>query len=174
MMRFAKIAGLYTLELILAIVGPTIIESPFLPVHAPRARILSEWCLSIVIAALLGFLADRSRQPAESRWIWGPKAFRGRRVSKWLWVTPALWSVCYLWSSGRGLLVSGRFWTHFSGFDCAIDRWSCIDFYACTVPLLRTIAFSLAAFLSSLSATSATEASAQFLTDEDPNQQPTN
>lgn len=135
-----KIAGRYALDFLTAVIGPAVIIVPLraaVPLQSTHSRIFEECCLSIFLAAALVVFCQRS---------WG------RPVSKWVWIPATLLfafgSVAFAGSDPKSAFFSdSNFWERFSGLDCGIDRWSCVDFYIFTVPLIRTISFSLAAYV---------------------------
>jgi len=100
--------------------------------HSRASIILTEWIGSIVFAALLGNSVQR-------RWR--------TRTARWIWI-PAVLVFLFNLAEGYGF-PSGNFWLTFSGIACAQrQRFACIQFTVFTVALVRTLTYSLAAFLS--------------------------
>lgn len=117
----------------IALFGTAVLESSlvgrFHP-HTSSGVIWREWIASVVLAALLGFLVQRS--------------WKGS-VATLSWVIP---SVSFL----AGVLMhfgAGHIVRRFSGYDCANEAGvpSCNAFLLFTVPLLRGVAFSIAAII---------------------------
>jgi hypothetical protein len=139
--RLLRSTGLFILDSLTAILGPAILEGSvwkLLPAHSVSAIVLKEWCLSVMCAALMGFLMYRT---------WHS------RTSKWVWILPALWfafrALPYLGRthSHSVLFQEPGFWIHFSGAGCTTAVSSCRVFYAFTVPLIRALSYSGAALL---------------------------
>jgi hypothetical protein len=140
-MRTLRFAGAFALNLAIAVIGTAVIESDFwrlLRFRDPSVLILKEWFFSIVIAALFGFLMYWKR-PSET--------------SKWIWILPTLWF-------GFGAIVVGGqrqsifspgtgAWANLSRESCKLDASSCRAFFAFTVPLIRAVAYSVAALIAS-------------------------
>jgi hypothetical protein len=123
---FANVAG--------AVLGTAIIESPIslslkMVTHSPASFVIREWICSGILAALLGALAQR-------RWT--------SSTARWVWVGGVMWFL--LGGAGH---QTGDAWRVFSGIACAEHRgFPCTVFWAFTVPLIRTVAYSTAALIS--------------------------
>lgn len=90
-------------------------------------------------AAFMGFMMFRSWRSA---------------TEKWVWILPALWfafrALPYAALHSHSVLSQDQgFWFHFSGAACGADISNCRDFYAFSVPLIRTLSYSAAAMLAS-------------------------
>jgi hypothetical protein len=101
--------------------------------HSTASIVLTQWVASIFFAALLGDSVQR-------RWK--------TRTARWIWI-PALLMFLFGLFSGHGYRPGNR-WLAFSGVACAqpAGAW-CVPFLIFTVPLVRAVTYSLAAFLSS-------------------------
>jgi hypothetical protein len=141
--RALRTLGLFILNLLGAIIVPAILEGSvwkLLPVHSVSAVVIKEWCLDLPVAAFMGFMMYR---------IWRSW------TSKWVWVVPALWfgfrALPYAAraSSHSVLANNPGFWFHFSGAACAVQASECRDFFAFTVPFVRSLSYSVAALVAS-------------------------
>ena len=141
--RTARIAGLSILDLLGAVLVPAIIEGSvwrLVPVHSVGAVVLKEWCLSVPIAAFMGFMMYRSWHSRSSKWVWIPVGFWfGLRALPFIF-RPHVHGV---------LAENSGFWFHFSGAACSIDISNCHDFLVFSVPLIRALSYSIAALLAS-------------------------
>jgi hypothetical protein len=100
--------------------------------HSGADVIWREWITSTFVAALLGVLAGR---------------YRTAKTAGWAWLIPA---AVFALRALRHLFGSNsRFWSHFSGYDCAVGlvEADCHDFLSITVPLIRGLSYSAAARL---------------------------
>jgi len=126
--------GYFVLNTLIAVFGTAAIESrlPHAVPHSGADVIWRVWITSIAIATLLGVFAAR---------------FRTSKSAGWAWLIPggvfAFIALLYLF--GRNT----RFWTHFSGYDCAVGLQGadCNDFLSVTAPLIRGLSYSAAARL---------------------------
>jgi hypothetical protein len=135
-MRTFRFLSRYALNLLIAVIGTAIIESDFWPhlrFHDRSIVIVKEYFFSIVIAALLGFLVY---------WKWPNEA------SKWIWIAPTVWlgfgAITIAGQQHSVFSTSTGLWPNLSGKQCAIDVSSCRAFFAYTVPLMRSVSYSLA------------------------------
>jgi hypothetical protein len=131
------------LDLLGAVLVPAILEGTvwrLVSVHSVGAIVLKEWCLSVPIAAFMGFMMYRSWRSATSKWVWIPLAFWfGLRALPFIFRPHA-----------RGVLgENSGFWSHFSGAACSVDISHCLDFLVFSVPLIRGLSYSIAALLAS-------------------------
>jgi hypothetical protein len=136
-----RVAGRFLLNLTIAILGTTAVESALwsivsqvFPVHSESARAFREWLLSLTIAALLGFFIGR-RRSATAIWVWTlPVVFFGLGV------------LVYSARPTESVLVGGHFAEHFFSPNCLAKRFECRDFYLFTVPAIRAVAYSFGAW----------------------------
>lgn len=136
-----RTAGLFSLHSILALLGPAFIESvinKFVRASSATEIVMRAWIVGILCAFLTAlFMATALRS----------------RTALWVWILPLCWfAVGVLGASsgyGQGVL-RGSLTAHFSGLSCAttLDQKACRDFFAFTIPLVRSIAYSAGAFLS--------------------------
>jgi len=134
-----RAAGAFLLNVLVACVATNIITSPFS--HASGAAHISQilWKqdrLNALASFVLGYSIYRWRQPASSKWVW---------VAGFCWfVQRAL----RFWLEQRSFSVLGGgqtvYW-EMSGFGCAFDRQSCLDWSRYTLQFLRTAFYSAGA-----------------------------
>lgn len=142
MLKWLRVAGIAFVDLLIAVMGTTIIDSEIHGRAYDRAKmILIEDIRSAVIAFALGFVVYYLCRNRSSRWVW---------VAGVIWFAQR--SLIY-WSSQRDLravLHSGHsvYW-EMSGAGAAanLDIQSMGDWAGYTLPLLRTVFYSLGAFL---------------------------
>jgi hypothetical protein len=135
--------GMFLLDLGTAFIGTAIVEFPIgklVRAQSIPGVIWKEWILTIFFAALLGFLMFRTWRS---------------NTAKFLFVATSVWFGfgCLLYAISRpdpSVLPSHRsFWFRFSGSACGTDPLQCAQFFAFTIPLIRGIAYSSGAFISS-------------------------
>jgi hypothetical protein len=141
--RPLRAAGLFVLDLLGAVIVPAIFEGEIwrlVHVHSPWAVIVKEWCFDLTVAAFMGFMMFR--------------AWRSE-TSKWAWTLPALWfafrAIPYAARVHPSSIFSANqsFLAHFFGGSCTSQEMDCRDFFAFSVPLMRSISYSLAALFAS-------------------------
>src|SRR5215831_10884286 len=126
--------GYVVLNTLIAVFATAAIQTrlPHAVSHSGADVIWRVWITSTAIAALLGVFAAR---------------FRTSKSAGWAWLIPggvfAFTALLYLFGGNT------RFWTHFSGHDCAVGLQGadCNDFLSITVPLIRGLSYSAAARL---------------------------
>ena len=145
-----RTVGMFVLDTLIALLGTAILDTCFsriFSVHSISGVIRREWVLSILCAAFVGFFMYRT-------WRSG--------TSKWVWTIPTLWFIfgCLVvlgstrehgvFSGSNGSAL-GNFWTQLSGSDCNSGAHApgCRDFFVFTIPFVRAVSYSAAAFLSS-------------------------
>lgn len=132
-LRALRFFGLLLLNVLVAVIGTAILEATIgkaIPAHTVAAVFWKETIVSIICASLIGFGMWRT---------WRSEA------AKWTWVLALLWfAFGALALAGRG--VFGPLWVR-SGADVASEMRS---FFAFTLPLIRTAAYSVGAYISSL------------------------
>lgn len=127
------------LDLLGAIFVPAILEGSvwrIIPLHSFGGILVKEWGLDLAVAAFMGSMMYRTWRSS---------------TSKWAWTLPAL-------SFAFGALLYGArahmtsvlskdvgFWPHFSGVSCTSEAMDCRDFFTFSVPLIRSISYSVAA-----------------------------
>jgi len=141
--RLPRTAGMFFLDLLGAVLVPAMVEGAvwrLLPVHSPLAVVVKEWCLDLTVAGFVGFMMYRSWHSATSRWVWA---------------LPALWfafrAIPYAGVTHPSSVLSAdeSFWAHFSGGSCAARTMDCRDFFAFSVPFIRSVSYSASAWLAS-------------------------
>ena len=128
-----RFLGLLLVNVLVAVIGTAILDtgiSRAIPSHTIVAVLWKEMALSIVCATLIGFGMWRT---------WRSEA------AKWTWVIPLLWFVFGLFAfAGRGIFGPLPF-SSASNAGAAEMR----SFFAFTIPLIRAIAYSVGACISS-------------------------
>jgi membrane protease YdiL (CAAX protease family) len=137
--KFLRAAGVFLLNLAIAILGTSMIESS-ISSQIGHARSLSGiearlWLSSLTIAALLGFFVCRRWPTKSAMWVWTlPVVFFAFRV--------------LLYRSSNSALVGSSILKHFLAPNCLNDTADCHDFLIFTISAARTVAYSLAAWVS--------------------------
>jgi hypothetical protein len=147
--RAARGLGAFFLNSSAAIIGTAILASSGYAIWRPIAAALhlnsfavitsTEWIFSIVCAGLIGFFVRR-------RWR--------TDTAKWVWLLPLLWfslrAIPFIFAS-HSIFTGTSAWQRFSGGDCSVGLPTdgCRDFLVFTIPLVRGIAYSLAAYVAS-------------------------
>ena len=136
-MRPLVLAGSFTGNLLVAILGSTALESPISLVlkfltHSFASFVAREWICSILFAFLLGYFIQA---------IWRS------RTAQWIWIVPLVW----LFYGLTGIHYdTGAPWLTFSGIACAKGyRHYCQQFWIFSVPLIRSSIYSYAAYRAS-------------------------
>jgi hypothetical protein len=132
--RIARGVFVFLLNLANAIFGTAVLESAILPnIGFSRSVVEWEtraWFFSVTMAALLGYFTAKK---------WSP------RSAMWVWTLPiAVFAFGVFMYSPSGDV---GFWKHFIAPDCLNDRQSCRDFRTFTIPAVRSVAYSVAAWL---------------------------
>ena len=131
-LRALRFFGLMLLNVLVAVVGTAVLDTPIsrtIPPHTILAVFWKETTLSLICATLIGFGMWRT---------WRSQA------AKWTWVLPLFWFAFGLLAvAGHG--VMGPLWVR-SGGDVAAQMRS---FFAFTIPLIRAVAYSVGAYISS-------------------------
>jgi hypothetical protein len=134
--RFFRDVGEFLLNFVIAIIGTAIMESSLSQrlghPHSVSEVLTRAWLFGPIIAALLGLFVGRRWFPKTAAWIW--------------LLAAALFAFRALLYKASGASVLNPFWGHFFAPDCLIDRHACTDFFVFTIPLVRTAAYSLAAW----------------------------
>lgn len=133
-MRALKFIGLILLNLIVAVIGTTILDGAvrgIIPSHSIAGVIWKEVILSIVCAAFMGFGMWRTWQNS---------------AAKWVWVLPVVWFTFGYLVIAAHSDVFGRFYDFSFGLNVGGFR----TFFSFTVPLIRAVSYSVGAYLSSL------------------------
>ena len=136
MLRTLKFCGALIVNLLVAVVGTTILDTGVrrvIPTHTVSAIVWKEIILSSVCAAFIGFFMWRT---------WRSSA------AKWTWVLAALWFLFGYLAIAR----SANVWLRLPGLGSGgvLSAPDVRTFFAFTVPLIRAISYSLGAYISSL------------------------
>jgi hypothetical protein len=145
-LQLLKFSGVLIFNVFVAVLGTAALEAEIGSVVHPRSIVgllWKWWSLDLSCAAPIGFLVWK-------RW----KA----RASMWTWTVPAVWFgvglVFVLISREQhSVLVGGDgIWSQFSGVDCQNGYRAgsgCVNFWAFTAPFVRSVSYSIGAYLSS-------------------------
>ena len=136
MLGALKFFGLLLVNIIVAVIGTAILTTAIgkaFHAHSLGAILWREWSLSIGCAAAMGF----------GMWhTWRSD------VAFWTWVLPAVWfGAKFMLAIGQGSLLF-----QFSGEACAngVRPIGCINFFAFTIPFIRSVFYSIGAYASSV------------------------
>jgi len=136
MLSALKFFGLLIVNIVVAVVGTAILTTAIGKAfhgHSLSAILWREWSLSIGCAAFIGF------------GMW--RTWRSH-VAYWTWVLPTLWfGVKFLLAIGKGSLLF-----QFSGEACVegVRPIGCINWFVFSIPFVRSIFYSLGAYVSSV------------------------
>lgn len=144
-LRSLRFGAILALNVCVAVVATAAFEAEIGNVIHPysiNGLLWKWWSLDLTCAAPFGFLMWRT---------WKSEA------SKWTWIVPAVWFLLRFAfvSLSRGhesVLVSHGIWYQFSGADCENGYGpgsGCVNFWAFTVPFVRSSSFSIAAYFAS-------------------------
>jgi hypothetical protein len=136
-MKVLRAAGIFFLNLLIAVVGTAVVAAPFehFVHYSERARVtlLKADVLNVTLAFVLGYLAYAQRQQALAKWVWTAGVF---------------------WFGLRALHilggVDGRVFWELNPKISAIDWDSFVSWSGFTLPLLRAISYSGGAFCRSV------------------------
>ncbi len=134
MSRYLTFCGFLLVNFVVALIGTAILNTTvgkMIPSHSAAAIVRKEIILSIVCAALIGFVMWRAWQNSAAKWIWVPAV---------VW-----FAFGYLTIAGSDD-VFGRL----SGFhsDSVLTVPDMRSFFAFSIPLVRAISYSLGAYIS--------------------------
>ena len=135
MLRALKFLGSLILHLLVALIGTAMLEHALwkiVPTHSGTAVIWKESIMSILFAVLIGFGMWRMWRSTAGKWIWVPAVG---------------------WFALVGIALAGRgyVWGQFVGVGDGSDVRTAdlMTFVAFTVPLIRTISYSVGVYVSS-------------------------
>jgi hypothetical protein len=144
-MKLLRNIGLYLGHLLTALIGTAIITSPIWKLHRPSTVYGCLWqeiITGFTCAGLLGLTAARISKSRMGAWVWvaGTSFFMLHVIS-----------TLSNGSQGSVLAAVPSMWARIFGFDCLNERYvgRCWNFFKFTVPLVRTVAYSLGAFIAS-------------------------
>jgi hypothetical protein len=141
-MNKLKFCGLLLLHLLVALIGTAIISSFLGRFYTPNtisAAVAKEWVLSVVCAAIAGFFAMRRFRSASAAWTW---------TLPMIWFC---WGLLMARNSVNTISADSGIWARFSGAGCSegIHAIACRNFLLFTIPLTRSISYSVGARLCS-------------------------
>lgn len=129
-----RFIGLLLINVVVAVIGTAVLEttigSAFHP-HSLAGILWKEWSLSIGCATVIGF------------GMW--RTWRSD-VALWTWVLPAIWfAIKFILAVPKGSLLF-----QFSGEACVsgVRRVGCINWFVFTIPCIRSVFYSLGAYVS--------------------------
>jgi hypothetical protein len=136
MLRAFKSFGLLVVNIVVAVIGTAILTTAFgkgFHGHSLSAILWREYVLSIGCAAFIGF------------GMW--RTWRSH-LAFWTWVLPALWFAAKFLLAIR----AGSLLFQFSGKACVegVRPIGCINWFVFTMPFIRSVFYSLGAYVSSL------------------------
>lgn len=142
-MKLVRNVGLYLGHLATAVIGTAILSTGFAKLFHPTTVIgviWKQWMLDIALAGLLGLLAYRISRS---------------RLGAWVWVLPTIWFGLRVLSLVPTVHIMGThpnnpsLWYEISGQDCVnrISDSGCINFFAFTIPFIRSVAYSIATLI---------------------------
>ena len=144
MSRLAVLVAPYLLNLLVAILGTELLQSMIVRYATlpPTFQVVrTEYLCSVLIPFGLGLSAYYTWQSSSA---------------KWLWVAGVFWfgrGAILFWLEQRELVLAElrhpMIW-EMSGTGCAVYEPSCVDFIAYTIPLVRTVLYSMGALCCSL------------------------
>jgi hypothetical protein len=134
MLRALKSLGLLVVNTVVAVIGTAILTTAFGKVfhgHSLSAILWREYVLSISCAAFIGF------------GMW--RTWRSH-LAFWTWVLPILWFAAKFLLAIR----TGSLLFQFSGEACVegVRPIGCINWFVFTIPLIRSVSYSLGAYAS--------------------------
>jgi len=134
--NFMRLAGVFLLCALQAIIGTAIVETPFFAIFRPNTVVgvvLKEYVLSVAIAFAIGYLVYHHWRLVQS---------------KWLWLAGLCWLILgALRSLVQPSVMEGRLdalYRDMSGFGC-VPSTGCASFFGYMVPSLRAICYSVGA-----------------------------
>ena len=137
--RFARSVGDYLLCFAIAILGSNWILQEINPIvhpHSFSGLAAKMWISCVTVAVLLGFFVTR---------------YRPTRMALWIWILPVGFLIfrMVVYSSTRTHSLFGdSFLQHFVAPNCPDNVRDCLDFSFFTILAARTLAYSLAAWVS--------------------------
>ena len=144
MLRALKFCCALLLNFLLAVVGTAMLDTELrraIPPYTITAIVWKEIILSVLCATFLGFSV-------------GFLEWRGRRntAAKWIWVLAALWFIFgFLMIAAGKTNQLGPFNPFSSGSVLSgPDARTMRTFFAFTIPLIRAICYSFAAYISAV------------------------
>jgi hypothetical protein len=133
MFHALRFFGLLLLNILIAVIGTAILDTALtraIPSNTIVAVLWKEIALSFVCATLIGFGMWRT---------WRHEA------AKWTWVIPSLW-----FAFGVVAVTGHGIWGPLSVTSATYGAAEMRSFFVFTIPLIRAVAYSIGAYVSSL------------------------
>jgi hypothetical protein len=136
--KFLGSVGDYLLCFAIAILGSNAILgeiNPIVHTHSFSGLAAKMWIAGVTVAALLGFFVTR---------------YRPTRMALWIWILPVILLVyrIVLYATRTNSIFGDSVLQHFVAPNCPESVRDCTDFSFFTLLAARTLAFSLAAWVS--------------------------
>ena len=137
--KFTRAAGDYLLCLAIAILGSNVILAeinPIIHTHSFSGLAAKTWISCVTLAVFLGFFATR---------------YRPTRMALWIWILPVgflIYRMVLYISTRTNSIFGDSFLQHFVAPNCLDNVRDCTDFSFFTIFAARTLAYSLAAWVS--------------------------
>ena len=135
MIRTARFVAILLLNVIVALFGTAIVQSPLahlFRLHSINQIIFRSYLLDAGAAFVLGYIVYRSWQPLAAKWVW-------------------IVGTCWLAYKLALMLAYGQYsiWTAFSGVDCnnGLIATGCENWMRFTIPALHLSAYSFGSVL---------------------------
>jgi hypothetical protein len=142
-MKLLRDLGLYLGHFLTAVIGTAIVTTAFGMLYRPRSigeSVTRVWILDIVSAGLLGFFAYSISRSKVGAWVWVPTV---------IWFAFGTVSLIPIIRGQSALTPNRGFMHQISGSACAegLRAAGCRDFIVFTLPLIRSIGYSLGMFV---------------------------
>lgn len=136
--KLLRWVGALLLQFVIGVIGTAVLTVPLSHFFHPRtiqAVLIREYLLSIFIACLLGFLVSGRWKAGSAKWVWG--------IGLAIFFARSL-------SLAIGPPSEGSVWFQMSGAACIAGRrpMGCINWFDFTVPAVRSVFYSVGAWLS--------------------------
>jgi hypothetical protein len=146
MLRWLATPGWVMINLLVAAIGTTFIESPLsslIKVHTIPGILQRTYLLSAVCGCLLGYLVYRRWQPSAAKWLW--------TAGVGLIALRVIFLQCTEHSSVLFPAERDSLWSAFSGTGCSggVNAVGCRNWLVFTIPALRMVTYSAGAILCS-------------------------
>jgi hypothetical protein len=137
--KFFRSAGDYLLCFAIAILGSNAILgeiNPIVHTHSFSGLAAKMWISGVAVAALLGFFVTR---------------YRPTKMAPWIWILPVallIYRIVLYTTMRTHSIFEESVLQHFVAPNCPESIWDCRDFSSFTLLAARTLAYSLAAWVS--------------------------
>jgi hypothetical protein len=142
-MKLLRDLSLYLGHFLTAVIGTAILTTAFGRLIHPRSIggfVAKEWILDILLAGLLGFFAYSISRSKVGAWVWVPTV---------VWFAFGTVSLIPIIRGQSALSPDRGFLYQISGSACAegLRAVGCRDFIVFTLPLIRSIGYSVGVFV---------------------------